>query len=100
MAWGRKRGIDIDAHGPHGRFIVEAKGEVLLQPQQVNYFLGALGELVQRMSDANARYGLALPDNRQYRGLVERLPALSRERLRLTVFFVRRTDEALAVEEA
>lgn len=42
------------------------------------------------MSDPDARYGLALPDHRQYRGLVERLPALAKERLRLTVYFVGR----------
>ena len=45
-------------------------------PQQVNYFLGAIGELTQRMADPDAVYGLALPDNRQYRGLVDRLHAL------------------------
>src|SRR2546421_1922181 len=67
VMWGRERGMDIDATGPGGRLVIEAKGEVLLQPQQVNYFLGALGELVQRMDDPRARYGLALPENRQYR---------------------------------
>jgi hypothetical protein len=34
--------------------------------------IGALGELLQRMTESNAVYGLALPDNAQYRGLVER----------------------------
>ena len=53
VAWGRQRGIDIDAarSEPFDRFIIEAKGEAALQPQQVNYFLGALGELIQRMDD-------------------------------------------------
>ena len=40
-------------------------------PQQVNFFLGAIGEPTQRMADPDAVYGLALPDNRQYRGLVD-----------------------------
>lgn len=40
---------------------------LLLQPQRVNYLLGALGELVQRMDDSASTYGLAFPDNRQYR---------------------------------
>ena len=31
-------------------------------PQQVNYFVGMLGELVQRMDDVQASYGIALPD--------------------------------------
>jgi hypothetical protein len=54
----------------------------------MNYFLNALGELIQRMDDPDARYGLALPANNQFRGLVRRLPALARDRLRLVVFFV------------
>lgn len=89
VAWGRERGIDIDARRGAERLIVEAKGEAPAGPQQVNYFLGALGELVQRMGDPTATYGLALPDHRQYRGLVERVPRLARERLHLRIWFVR-----------
>jgi hypothetical protein len=51
--------------------------------------LQALGELVQRMDEPASQYGLALPDNARYRGLVDRLPALARQRMHLTVFFVR-----------
>lgn len=65
VAWARTRGADIVATRPGARLVLEAKGEVLLQPQQVNYFLGALGELLQRMDDPVSAYGLALPDNRQ-----------------------------------
>ena len=99
VAWGRTRGIDIEATGLDGRILIEAKGEVASQPQKTNYFLGALGELIQRMSDEQATYGLALPDNRTYRGLVERLPNLAKQRLRLRVLFVRRSSEGLSVEE-
>jgi hypothetical protein len=88
VAWGRERGIDIDARGASERLVIEAKGEAPAGPQQVNYFLGALGELIQRMDDPTARYGLAFPDHRQYRGLVDRLPALAKERLGLVVYFV------------
>lgn len=88
VAWGRARGIDIDAHRGSERLILEAKGAVALQPQQVNYFLGALGELLQRMDDPTATYGLALPDNSQYRGLVARLPAIAKERLGLVVYWI------------
>jgi hypothetical protein len=100
VAWGRVRGTDIDARHPDGRrYVIEAKAEVGKNgPQQVNYFLGLLGELVQRMDDAQASYGIALPDNRQYRGLVNRLPALAKERLRLTVFWVSRDGDGLIVE--
>jgi hypothetical protein len=45
-----------------------------------------------------ASYGIALPDNRQYRGLVNRLPALAKERLGLAVFWVSRERDELIVE--
>jgi hypothetical protein len=100
VAWGRRQGIDIDAQHVDGRrYVIEAKAEVGKSgAQQVNYFVGMLGELVQRMEDPNVSYGIALPMNRQYRGLVNRLPALARERLRLSVFWVSRVSEELVVE--
>jgi hypothetical protein len=98
VAWGRERGIDLDARRGTDRWIVEAKGGAPRGPQQVNYFLGAVGELVQRMSDDAARYALAFPDDRQYRGLVDRLPRLARERLALTVFFVSQEGAGFVVE--
>jgi hypothetical protein len=99
VAWGRQHGIDIDATGPEGRLIIEAKGDVPSQPQQTNYFIGALGELVQRTSDPDAEYGLALPDVQTYRRLVSRLPELARDRLRLRFFFVARTANGNRVSE-
>ena len=100
VAWGHERGIDIEARKPGDRILIEAKGEVARPPQQVNYFLGALGELVQRLADPGARYGLALPDNRQYRGLVERLPVFARQQLRLRVYLVSRSADGYRVIEA
>ncbi|HXA27347.1 MAG TPA: MarR family transcriptional regulator [Candidatus Angelobacter sp.] len=85
---GRQHGIDIDARRGSEHVVLEAKGEAALQPQQANYVIGALGELVQRLMDPDARYGLALPDNPQYRALVAKLPALARERLRFVAYFV------------
>jgi hypothetical protein len=96
VKWGRDRGIDIVATGPAERWVVEAKGAVASDQQQGNYFLGALGELIQRMDDPDARYALALPDNRRYRGLVARLPHLARQRLNLTILFV--DDDAHVTE--
>lgn len=99
VAWGRARGIDLHARHPHRpTVVVEAKGEVASDQQQGSYFLGALGELVQRMDDAEAVYALALPDNRRYRGLVNRLPALARQRFDLRVYWVRRDTTDLRVE--
>lgn len=99
VAWGRARGIDIEAtHLTKPRQVIEAKGEVSSDQQQGNYFLGALGELLQRMSDPDATYALALPDNRRYRGLVRRLPDLARDRLSLRVYWVKRVNGRLEVE--
>src|SRR5207244_8683211 len=99
VAWAKVRGIDIDARKDDSRVVIEAKGAVALQPQQVNYFLGALGELIQRMDDPEASYGLALPDNPQYRGLVSRLPKLAKGRLGLAVYFGRRDGDGLVGDE-
>lgn len=99
VAWGRARGIDIEAtHPSENRQVIEAKGAVDSDQQQGNYFLGALGELLQRMSDTEAIYALALPDNRRYRGLVRRLPMLARERLGLRVYWVKRANGRFEVE--
>lgn len=100
VAWGRQHGVDIEASRPGSRLIIEAKGEVSSQPQQTNYFIGALGELVQRMSDPEATYGLALPDTPVLRRLVGRLPAYGRNQLNLTLYWVSRTEDGLRVTEA
>jgi hypothetical protein len=88
VLWGHERGIDVVATRGEERLIVECKGEAATQQQETNYFLGALGELVQRMTLPDAHYALALPDNPRFRGLVIRLPQLARHRLRLGIFFV------------
>ena len=88
VLWGRDRGIDLVATRQAEHLIVECKGEAPTPQMEGNYFLGALGELVQRMGVAEAQYALALPNNQRFRGLVDRLPRLARQRLRLGVFFV------------
>jgi len=89
VAIGRERGIDIEARHPDGRrWVIEAKAAVASEQQQGNYFLGALGELLQRMDDPDAIYALALPSNRRYRGVVRRLPRLAKQRLGLVVIWV------------
>ena len=49
------------------------------------------------MSDPEATYAIALPDNRQYRGLVDRLPDLAKMRMHLAVFWVERAGDGLIV---
>ena len=100
VAWDRMPGIDIDARHPsRNRQVIEAKAETGTSgPQQANYFLGMLGELLQRMDDEDATYAIALPENRQYRGLVDRLPRLARNRIGLNVYWVARgSDGGLTV---
>jgi hypothetical protein len=97
ITWGRERGIDIQAHRLTDQWIIEAKGCGISPQVQGNFFLNGLSELLQRMSDPTIRYSLAFPDLPRYRGLWERLPALVKERLRLSMLFVEKTG---AVHEA
>lgn len=89
VAWGKLRGIDIDANRGNERWIIEVKGSGSLQPMRVNYFIGILGELLQRMDDPNAKYSIALPDMKQYRGLWQRLPRLAKDRTNISILFVK-----------
>lgn len=101
VAWGHTPGVDIVARHADGRsYVIEAKAEVgIAGAQQHNYFVGMLGELIQRMDDPDATYAIALPDNRQYRGLVDRLPDLAKRRMNLAVFWVGRTADGLVTAE-
>jgi hypothetical protein len=89
VRWGHEPGIDIVARRGGERWVIEAKGEGSLSAMRVNYFVGALGELVQRMDSPDAHYALAFPAHRQFVGLVLRLPEWVRQRLDLSVFLVR-----------
>jgi hypothetical protein len=86
---GHTHGIDIEARSGDRRLVLEAKGEGSRPAMRVNFFLGALGELLQRMTAPEARYGLALPAHRQFVSLVLRLPEWVRARLDLCFFLVR-----------
>ncbi len=88
IAWGKARGVDIEATKESARWLIEVKGCGSRQPMRVNYFIGVLGEMLQRMSDNDARYSIALPDMMQYRRLWQRLPDLAKERTSITVLFV------------
>lgn len=88
IAWGRTHGTDVKAKKGNQRWLMEVKGSGSLQPMRVNYFLGALGEILQQMDDPDAKYSLAFPDLAQFRSLWKKLPALAKARLGLTVLFV------------
>lgn len=95
--WGRAHGIDIEATRAGERLVLEAKGEGSRPEMCVNFFLGALGEVLQHMESPDACYGLALPAHRQFAGLVSRLPAWVRARLNLRFYLVRRTCDGYEV---
>ena len=74
------------------------KGGGSLDPMRVNYFLAVLGEALQRMDDPAARYSIALPDMKQFRGLWSRLPALAKTRTQITALFVAPSGDVVEVE--
>lgn len=88
VAWGRQHGVDIDARRGSSRWVIEVKGQGSLDPMRVNFFLCVLGEILQRMNDDQARYSIAFPDHRQFRGLWQRLPPLARQRTGISALFV------------
>jgi hypothetical protein len=98
VAWGKSRGTDILALSGDNRWLIEAKGGGSLQPMRVNYFLMILGEVLQRMEHPTARYSIALPDMRQFRGLWARLPSLAKKRLGITALFVDKDGDVEEVE--
>lgn len=88
IAWGRSRGIDIEAKRGSERWVIEVKGIGSRSEMRVNYFIGMLGETLQRMDDPNARYSIAMPDVAQFRGLWKRLPNIAKSRTTITALFV------------
>ena len=97
VRWGRGRGVDVDASRRSERWRIEVKGGGSLDPMRVNYFLAVLGELLQRMDDPAARYSIALPDMKQFRGLWSRLPTLAKTRTHITALFVAALGEVVEV---
>jgi hypothetical protein len=88
IAWGKKHGVDVRATRRKETWIIEVKGLGSLSAMRVNYFIGILGETLQRMNDPSAKYSIALPDVPQFRGLWERLPTLAKKRTKITMLFV------------
>lgn len=88
IAWGRNHGVDIDATKENQRWFIEVKGQGSRDAMRVNYFLGILGETLQRMEDPNVKYSIALPDIKQFRDLWRRLPFLAKSRTGITAIFV------------
>lgn len=88
VAWGKTHGVDIEAHKAGKRWLIEVKGPGSRQAMRHNYFLGILGETLQRMDDNEARYSIAFPDLSVYRNLWSRLPALAKQRTGIDMLLV------------
>lgn len=88
VAWGRARGIDIVALRGIERWVIECKGTGSIPAMQNNYFVGVIGELMQRMSDARAKHSIAFPDVPKFRRLWSELPAVVKDRLNLSALLV------------
>lgn len=88
VAWAKTRGVGVEATKAGKRWIIQVKDIGSLQPMRVNYFIGMLGETLQRMDDPHAAYSIALPEHPQFRGLWNRLPELAKNRTQITMLFV------------
>ena len=105
IASGRAHGIDIDAKkadkqkNADKHWIIEVKGSGSRQPMRVNYFLAVLGEILQHMSDPEARYSIALPDLPQFRPLWRDLPALAKKRIGVSLLLVQDSGQVEELTE-
>ena len=97
VAWGHSRGIDLLATRDDERLVIEAKGEGSLNPMFNNYFLGALGELIQRMDGSDSNYALAFPAHRKFARLATELSLWVRHRLELWVYFAKPQRDGMAL---
>jgi DNA-binding MarR family transcriptional regulator len=93
VAWAKQHGVDIDARRGEERWVIEVKGPGSRPPMRVNYFVGILGETLQRMNDPDARYSIALPELAQFRRLWERLPELAKTRTGVSAIFVSKAGD-------
>jgi hypothetical protein len=97
VAWGQTPGVDIKAHKASAVWLIEVKGAGSRSAMRVNYFLSALGELLQRMDKPDASYSIAFPDMQQFRRLWDRLPALARQRMQVSALFVDQAGNVVRV---
>lgn len=88
VAWGKEHGVDMEARKGAERWLIEVKGPGSRQAMRHNYFLGILGETLQRMDDDKAHYSIAFPNMQVYRNLWERLPVLAKQRTGIDMLLV------------
>lgn len=91
VAWGYIHGVDIEASRNGERWLIEVKGPGSRPEMRVNYFIGILGETLQRMDDPDAHYSIAFPDMQAFRNLWKKLPPLAKQRTGIDLILVDET---------
>ena len=82
--------VDVVAdHPEHGLRLIEVEGDSTRQKEQALY--SCLGQLVLAMRwwSAGTRYGLAVPDSRQWLAQLRKIPPQATARLHLELYAVR-----------
>ncbi len=88
VAWGYIHGVDVEATRNGERWLIEVKGPGSRPEMRVNYFIGILGETLQRMDDPKAHYSIAFPDMQAFRNLWAKLPSLAKQRTGIDLILV------------
>lgn len=88
VKWGHDRGKDIEAKRGEEKWIIEAKGSGSRNEMRNNYFLVALGEILQRMNDQTTHYSVAFPNLEKFRRLWAELPSLVKKKMAISALFV------------
>ena len=89
----KEKGADIEGwSNQHGGVIVEAKGEGSRPEMFHNFFLAALGQIVTRMSEENARHIVTLPAHEKFVKLVRGVSQHARKKLDLEFWLVEAPD--------
>jgi len=85
---GTEPGPDIVAKKGGDVWVIEVKGAGSRPQMRVNYFLSALGQILQRMNSGITLYSIAFPNLQQYRRLWQRLPSEAKRRTNVSALFV------------
>ena len=88
FAGAQQRGLDLEATKSGARWVIEARGQGEDNPMGRNYFSIVLGNIVQRMDDADTKYSLAFPEIEPFLGMWRLFPPEAKSRLGLTILFV------------
>lgn len=89
-----KPNVDLSCVHPESResWMIEAKG----QSKSIGVdFKTAIGQIIFRMDNNDYKYGIAVPNTKQYLSQINKVPDLVIERLRL-VFFVVSEDGSVS----